>query len=147
MNNTQAKTSALTPLLGQWGLVSFDLETQQTGERKPAWGPNPKGRLLILPSGFMMAVLAAAGRSTPATDEQRAAAFKQTIAYTGPIEIEGDQMKVKVDVSWNEAWTNTVQTRAFKFIGLNLSLISAWAPSPFDPSVIVRGILEWKREA
>ena len=147
MNSTQPQTSALTPLLGQWGLISFDLETRQTGETRPAWGPNPRGRLVILPSSFMMAVLTAAGRPTPSTDDQRATAFKQTIAYTEPIEIEGDQMKVKVDVSWNEAWTNTIQARAFKFIGPNLSLISAWAPSPFDPSVIVRGILEWKREA
>jgi hypothetical protein len=52
-----------------------------------------------------------------------------------------------VDVSWNEAWTNTVQAGTFKRIGANLSLISAWAPSPFEPAVIIRGILEWKREA
>ncbi len=51
-------------------------------------------------------------------------------------------MKTSVDVSWNETWTNTIQARTFKFIGSNLSLISAWAPSPFDPSVIVRGVLE-----
>ena len=90
----------------------------------------------------------AVSRLTPAcTPTRRAAAFNQTIAYSGPIEIVGDQMQTKVDVSWNEAWTNTVQARHFKFIGANLSLISAWAPSPFDPSIIIRGILEWKREA
>ena len=146
MNSTQAPTSPLTPLLGQWALISFDLETQQTSERRPAWGPNPKGRLVILPSSFMMAVLTAAARPTPLTDDQRVAAFKQTIAYSGPIVIDGDQMKVKVDISGNEAWANTVQTRAFRFIGQNLSLISAWAPSSADPSLIVRGILEWRRE-
>ena len=95
----------------------------------------------------MIAVLTAAGRPAPATDELRAAAFKQTVAYSGAVAIEGDQMKVNVDVTWNEAWANTVQSRSFKFIGANLSLTSAWAPSPFDPSVILRGILEWKREA
>ena len=147
MNSTQIRDSALAQLLGQWGLISFDFETQQTGERRPAWGPNPKGRLVILPSSFMIAVITAAGRTTPSTDAQRALAFNQTIAYSGPIEVSGDQMKTNVDVTWNEAWANTVQARTFKFIGPNLSLISAWAPSPFDPTVIVRGILEWKREA
>ena len=147
MNSTQTQNSTLAPLLGQWGLISFDFEIQQTGERRPAWGPNPKGRLVILPSYFMMAVLTAAGRPTPSTEAQRAEQFNQTIAYTGPLEIVGDQMRTNVDVSWNEAWTNTVQARTFKFIGANLSLVSAWAPSPFEPTVIVRGILEWKREA
>ena len=147
MNSTQTQNSTLAPLLGQWGLISFEVETRQTGERRPAWGPNPKGRLVILPSSFMMAVLTATGRPTPSTEAQRAEAFNQTIAYTGPIEIVGDQMRTNVDVSWNEAWSNTVQARTFKFIGANLSLISAWAPSPFEPTVIIRGILEWKREA
>lgn len=147
MKNTQPIVPALNPLLGQWGLISFDLETQQTGDRRPAWGPNPVGRLVILPSAFMIVVLTAADCPQPLTDDLKAAAFKQTIAYTGPIEVEGDLMKTTVNVSWNATWTNTVQARAFKFIGLNLSLTSAWAPSPFDPTVIVRGILEWKREA
>jgi hypothetical protein len=105
------------------------------------------GRLVMLPSAFMMAVLTAAGRPTPSTEAQRAEAFNLTIAYTGPIEIVGDQIRTSVDVSWNEAWTNTVQAGTFKRIGANLSLISAWAPSPFEPAVIIRGILEWKREA
>ncbi len=69
------------------------------------------------------------------------------IAYTGRVEIEGDQMKVDVDVSWNEGWAQTVQVRAFRFIGANLSLISAWGPIPHDPNVVCRGILEWEREA
>ena len=147
MNHAPSEHSALTSLVGQWALMSFDLENQETGERRPAWGPNPKGRLVILASSYFMAILTAAGRAVPSTDDQRAAAFKQTVAYTGPIEIEGDQIRVKVDVSWNEAWTNTVQARTFKLDGVHLSLISAWAPSPFDPGVVSRGILAWKREA
>ena len=128
-------------------MISFDLEVQATGARNAAWGPNPKGRLLILPNSFMIVVLTAAVRPVPTTDIHRAAAFNQTIAYSGPVEVVGDKIQTKVDVSWNEAWTNTVQVRHFKFIGANLSLISAWAPSLFDPSIIIRGILEWKREA
>lgn len=147
MSNPRSRSSTLAPLIGQWGLISFDLEVQETGARNAAWGPSPKGRLLILPNSFMIVVLTAAARPVPTTDVHRAAAFNQTIAYSGPIEIVGDQMQTKVDVSWNEAWTHTVQARHFKFIGANLSLISPWAPSPFDPSIIIRGILEWKREA
>ena len=115
----------LALLLGQWGLVSFDLELQDTGERRPPWGPDPKVRLVILPSSHMMVVLSAAERSVPSTDEQRAAALNQMIAYTGQIVVNSDQLLTKVDVSWKEAWTNPAQTRSFKSIGANLSLLSA----------------------
>jgi hypothetical protein len=146
MTITEAQSSAIAPLVGQWRLISFDIELQQTGEKKPGWGPNPKGRLVILPSSFMIAVLTAADRPLPATDDHRASAFKQMIAYTGSVEIESDQMKVNVDVSWNEGWSNTLQVRTFKFNRTNLSLVSAWGPIPHDPSVVCRGILEWERE-
>ena len=109
VKNTQTIVLALKPLLGQWGLISFDLETQQTGDRRPAWGPNPVGRLVILPSAFMIVVLTAADCPQPLTDDLKAAACKQTIAYTGPIEVEGDLMKTTLDVSWNATWTNNVQ--------------------------------------
>jgi hypothetical protein len=103
--------------------------------------------LLLLPILLAGAVWAQTRPAPPpSSDEQRAAAFKQTIAYSDALEIEGNQMSVQVDVSWNEAWANTVQVREFKLTGSNLSLISAWAPSPFDPRVIGRGILEWQRE-
>ena len=147
VKDAQERTAALTPLLGQWALVSFDIELQQTGQRRAAWGPNPRGRLVILPTFFMMTVLTASGRPTPSSDQQKAAAFMQTVAYTGPFAIEGDQIRVSVDVSWNEAWTNSIQARTFKVSGAHLSLISAWQPSPFDSGAIARGVLEWKREA
>ncbi len=147
MNKTEEKNGSLTSLVGQWRLLSFDLENQQSGHKAPGFGPNPKGRLVILPGAFIIVLLTAAGRAAPKTDEDRSAAFKQTIAYSGPFEIEGDLIKVKVDVTWNEAWGNTVQVRTFKIIDSRLHLVSAWAPSPIDPNTIVRGILEWEREA
>jgi Lipocalin-like domain len=142
----QIPDSNAAALLGQWRLVSFDMEHRESGERKPAFGPGPKGRLILLPSAVMMVVVTAQGRPVPATDEERAAAFKTVIAYSGPFVVEGDQLKTSVDISWNEAWGNTVQIRYFKFIGANLSLTSAWAPGPAEPEQIVRGILEWERE-
>jgi hypothetical protein len=83
----------------------------------------------------------------PQTDADRAAAFKQTIAYSGPYEIDGDQIKVNVDIAWNAGWAKTLQTRSFKLAGARLSLISAWQPGPTDPSGIGRGILDWERDA
>ena len=145
MDKTKEENRALTSLVGQWRLLSFDIENQESGHKSPGFGPNPKGRLVILPGAFI-AILTAAGRAAPRTDEDRSAAFKQTIAYSGPFEIEGEFIKVRVDVTANEAWGNTVQVRTFKVLDSRLHLVSAWAPSPIDPNTIVRGILEWERE-
>ena len=145
MAKVESENASFAPLVGQWRLLSFEIENQQSGHKLSGFGPNPKGRLVILPGAFIV-ILTAACRAVPRTDEERSAAFKQTIAYSGPFEIEGDLIKVKVDVTSNEAWGNTVQVRSFKVLNSRLHLVSAWAPSPIDSNAIVRGILEWERE-
>lgn len=146
MNGHMPTTPVLASLIGQWRLLSFDSEVQETGERNAPWGEGPEGRLLILPNSYMMVVASASARQVPMTEAEKAAAFNQTIAYSGPIEIVGDQIQTKVDVSWSAAWKDTVQARYFRINGDELSLTSEWAPSPFDSSLIIRGILNWKRE-
>ena len=146
MTAEEEQANAASGLIGQWRLISFDLEDQASGERTAGFGPDPKGRIVMLSSGYLIVVLTAAGRPVPRTDEDRAAAFKQTIAYSGPFEIEGDKLKVAIDVTWNEAWGGTVQARTFKLTGSRLSLISDWTTSPIDSGRIARGILEWERE-
>ena len=133
-------------LFGIWKLVSFETEFQATGERKPTFGKNPNGFIIFTPEGRMMVVLTAEGRKAPETDEDRAALLRTMFAYTGIYRLEGDKFVTKVDVSWNEAWTGTEQTRFYKMGGNRLDIISAWAPSGVIPGrPIVRGILTWER--
>jgi hypothetical protein len=136
-----------SPCVGTWRLVSFDYEDQGTGERIPRFGIMPKGRLMLLENGLMMVILTAERRPIPTTNEDRAAAFNTVIAYSGKYTVQDAQLNIDVDISWNEAWAGTMQIRSYCFIDLRLQLISAWAPSPFEPDRIVRGILEWEREA
>lgn len=132
-------------LVGVWNLVSFDVEYQDTNERKPQFGEKPKGYLVLLPEGRMMAILTAEGRKIPKTDEDRLAAFRTMIAYSGNYRLEGDRFVTKVDVAWNEAWTGTDQTRFYKFEGPRLLIVSAWLPHVNEPGRTVRGILTWER--
>ena len=132
--------------LGIWRLVSFDYEDQATGKREPRFGTMPKGRLMLLENGLMMVILTAEGRPIPITKEDRAAAFNTVIAYSGKYTVQGVQLNIEVDISWNEAWVGTMQSRSCCFIDSRLQLISAWALSPFETDRIVRGILEWERE-
>jgi len=133
-------------LVGTWRLVSFDVEGQATGRRRPAFGNVPKGRLMLLANGFMMLFLTAEGRQTPKTDEDKAEAFNTMIAYSGKYKVEGENFITDVDLAWQEAWTGAKQVRTYRFVGPRVQFTSAWAPSPFDPDRIVRGILEFERE-
>ena len=144
---TEVKHATVASLVGQWRLLSFDLETKDGGDRHPGFGSNPKGRLIVLPTSIMMAILTPSGRTMPKTSEERALAFQTMVAYSGPFKVEGDQLLTSVDITWNEAWGNTVQARTIRLTEPHLNLTSAWAPHPADPTQIVRGILSWVREA
>ena len=133
-------------ILGVWKLEAFDIELQDTGERKPAFGANPKGYIIFTAEGRMMALLTAEGRPVPQTDAERAAAFRSMYAYSGTYRLEGDRWLTMVDTAWNEAWTGTEQLRFWRFDGEKLVVTTPWGV-PFDfEGRQTRGILTWVKE-
>jgi hypothetical protein len=136
----------LTKLFGTWKLISFVMEVQETGERRPFFGKNPTGFIILLPEGRMMTVIEGEGRKAPQADDDRANLFKTMYAYSGMYRLEGDKFITKVDVSWNPAWNGTDQVRFFKLEGDRLEIVSAWAPSPTIPGrPMTRGFFTWER--
>jgi hypothetical protein len=132
-------------MLGIWKLESFDVEFQDSGERKPLFGANPSGYIIFTPEGRMMALLTAEGRKAPQTDAERASAFRTMYAYSGTYQVEGDRWITKVDIAWNEAWTGTDQLRYYRFDGEKLIVTSAWQPSVNFEGRYTRGILTWTK--
>jgi hypothetical protein len=132
-------------LPGVWELFSYEVEFQDTGECKKTFGDAPKGRLVILSSGRVMAVITAADRCLPTSDSDRAAAFQSMVAYSGSFRVDGNEWITDVDMYWHEDWTNTVQRRYFKLDGDSLDVSSAWAESPHYSGRITRGLLTWRR--
>lgn len=130
-------------MLGIWKLETFDVEFQDSGERRTPFGLSPNGYIIFTPEGRMMALLTPEGRKPPQTDPERAEAFKSMYAYSGTYRFEGDRWITKVDTSWNEAWTGTDQVRYYRFEGEKLVVTSAWAASPNFDGRRVRGILTW----
>jgi hypothetical protein len=131
-------------LLGVWKLKSFIIESVQTKERRPVYGDNPKGYLVVTPERFT-AIITGEGRRPPENDQDRLFSFRTMFAYTGPYRIEGDTLTTKVDVAWNEAWTGTDQTRIFRLEGDKL-FIEGTSANVNNPSMgVTRGILEWER--
>jgi hypothetical protein len=133
-------------ILGSWRLLSFELESQATGERESVLGKNPMGYIIFTPEGRFMAVLTGGGRKAPKTDQDQAGLMKSMYAYTGMCRFEGDRWITKVDVSWHPAWVGTEQVRSFRFDEDRLHVIGAWGPSIDRPERgLARGILTFER--
>src|SRR5258707_12112956 len=103
-------------LVGVWKLVGAVVEDVQTKEQKPLYGEHPKGYLILLASGRMMSLLVSDGRKAPQTDEERSAAYRSMVAYTGKYKVEGNKWITKPDVAWNAAWL-VDQERNFRLEG------------------------------
>jgi lipocalin-like protein len=134
------------PILGIWRLVSYEVESQATGEREDVLGKHPTGNIIFTPEGRMMVVLTGEGRKVPHTELDRADVFKSLVAYTGMYRVEGDRWITTVDVSANPAWVGAEQARIFRVDGDRLqesTAVMEWAARP--DKGMVRFILTWER--
>jgi hypothetical protein len=131
-------------LVGTWKLVSFVNEFQDGSEPRRAYGNHPTGYIIFTADGRFMSVVEAEGRKPPENDEQRAAAFRSMIAYTGMYRVEGDKITTKVDVSWNPAWVGTEQIRNYRPEGNQFKVVTPWAMSP-NFGRMTRSTITWER--
>ena len=141
---TSALANDSAKVVGTWKLVSFVNEFQDGSEPRGAYGNRPTGYIIFTPDGRMMAVVEAEGRKPPENDEQRAAAFRTIIAYTGMYRLQGDKFTTKVDVSWNPAWVGTEQVRDYRLEGDQLKVVSPWVMSP-NLGKMTRATVTWER--
>ena len=117
-------------IVGVWKLVSVMYEDQDTKARTPIMGDHPRGYQIATPDGRWLALATPAGRSVPATDEERAQAFRTMIGYSGRYRVEGRTITTKVDVAWNESWVGGEQVRHIRFAGDKLFIESPPMPHP-----------------
>ena len=111
----RAGASAKDRLLGAWGLVSF-VSFDATGASRP--GAYDQGRIVYDASGQMTAQLmnsANKADTPPATDADRAAAYRRYLGYYGPFtvdELTGIVIHHVVGSS-NPSWIGSNQVRYF----------------------------------
>jgi hypothetical protein len=132
-------------LAGSWKLNSWTIQILG-GEVTNPFGPNPKGRAVFTPDGYVAFVIVAANRKAAANNEESAALLKTLLAYTGKFTIDGDKFTTKVDISWNELLTGQDQVRFFKLEGDKLNIRTAEQASAVYPGKKVVGTLIWERE-
>ena len=133
-------------LVGTWRLISAVMEDVATGERKNAWGEHPNGYLVLTPSGRWIVVQTAQGRKVPQTDEDRTAAFRSMLAYSGRYRTNGREIVITVDVAWDEGWVGTQQIRFYRLEGDRLHIEAVPQPYANFGGNVMRGILIWERE-
>jgi Lipocalin-like domain len=77
-----------TQLAGSWKLTSWTIQIIGGDVTEP-FGPNPKGRAVFTPGGYVAFLIVAANRKPAANDEETAALLKTLLAYTGKFTIDG----------------------------------------------------------
>lgn len=147
VSSALATDDSAEALHGVWRLTSFKFQVigEDAAPREP-FGPNPKGWLILMPEGRMMAVITASDRKPPTNDAESAALLKSMIAYTGRYTVEGDRFVTKVDAAWNEVYMGHDQVRLFTVDGDTLTIKTLPQPSGVAPGKIAQGFLTWVRE-
>lgn len=127
-------------LIGSWTLLAAYLELPG-GERSNYLGPDPKGRIILDPSGHMVALLMARERSG-----DRAELFGSMLAYTGTYTADDASFVTTVDAAWHPAWEGSEQRRHYVIAGDRLTIHTPPGPHPDHPGQEVSAVLEWRRE-
>lgn len=116
-------------LIGTWQLVTYQILDPDGGPARP--GAYDVGRITYDPSGHMSAQLMHSSNKAaqpPATDAERAAAYRRYLGYFGPFTVDEGKGVVTHHVagSSNPSWVGSNQVRHFAFSadgkGLTLSL-------------------------
>jgi hypothetical protein len=138
---------AAKQLVGTWKLTS-ELMKLEEGDTLQAFGPNPKGRLVLTSDGHWMILITRADRAPAKTSDEKAALLDSMLAYSGKYTIDGDRITNRIDMSWNEIFTGVrqVQTRFFSVEDDKLVLRTGLIASAVRPGQKAESILTWERE-
>ena len=88
-----------------------------------------------------------AAQSKPATEAEKAAAYRNTLAYSGRYRLEPpDRFVTEVDLSLWPEWLGSEQGRSYRLDGDRLDIVSDPNRGPRFEGATVRGYLSWVRE-
>src|SRR5207302_3779255 len=115
--SSAAFAQGASPLIGNWRLVSR--ETIVDGKVAPPdlFGEKPRGYLILTGEGRMALIITGENRKGGLSDTERAELHKSMFAVSGRYRIEGSDLIVTVDVSWNETWNGTELKRRVRLKG------------------------------
>jgi hypothetical protein len=139
------KQTGAAELVGTWKLKSCFMEDVETKERKAVWGERPNGTLILTAAGDWIVVQTSECRKAPQSDDDRCAAFRSLLAYSGKYRIDGQKILIDVEISWDESWTGTEQVRLFSLDGNQLHIEAAPQRYANLGDSVMRAVLIWER--
>jgi hypothetical protein len=126
-------------ILGNWKMVSWQVEDLASGDPPDALGPNPRGYITYTRDRRVIVLVLKARRPTPAalvpTTAEKLELYDSMFAYAGTYVVEAEKVVHHIDMSWNESWTGTAQIRFFRLDGDTLTYVSVMrGGAGFDPN-------------
>lgn len=142
------KDSLRERLIGTWKLVSATRKDIASGREDSFFGPDPVGYINYAPDGRMIALIVRSDRERPqggtAAPGEAEKLFRSVVSYAGTYSVNGNEVTHHVDISWNELWTGTDQTRLVTFDGERVHLSTKPSPDPIEGKMSVR-TMTWER--
>ena len=130
--------------VGIWQLVSYEVESQETGNIFTPMGKKPTGYVILTADNRISFVLTADNRKPATSIEDKAKLLDTLIAYSGTYRIENNQFITSVEVAWNPAWVGTEQARNFELEGDTLRILTPWRMMPNWPDAMTRSIVTFQ---
>jgi hypothetical protein len=96
--------------------------------------------------GAWRLIITGENRKGGMSDPERAELHKSMFAVSGKYRIEGSDLLITVDVSWNETWNGTELKRHCRIEGDRLFVKTAPAPSALFPGKTAVSKLVFERE-
>jgi hypothetical protein len=138
MREPPIRNPDLAPLFGSRCLKSVEAIYADSGERVETWGPNPSGRMVLVPNGRIMFLFTKADRQPPTTDAKRAVMFNELLCYAGTVRSDGTgRFITTVDVAKNPADIGKEWLRHFTLDGNRLVIRVPEGVSPFSQGRVV----------
>jgi hypothetical protein len=132
-------------LLGSWRMLSWQYRVLATDETFDAMGVAPQGYISYGADGRVMVLVLRSDRPKPEalvpTDIEKIALYDTMFAYAGSYVADDEKVVHRIDMSWNQQWTGTEQTRFYKLDGDRLTYISAPAKNPLDGRECVHTVI------
>jgi hypothetical protein len=121
-----ARAQNPSPIVGTWRVVSYEREILETKAITKGFGGNAMGFVTFTPDGQMMTMVVDSTRKPPAqptaTDAEAVGLYQTMLAYAGTYRVQGNEIIIHMELSWNQIQTGTDQKRFFKIEGNRLTL-------------------------
>jgi hypothetical protein len=133
---------AQVSLVGTYKLTSIKAEID--GKLRDDRTKPPHGYLIITPKYYAV-FYTQQDRKFGTSDADKATLWDSLTAFAGPYRIEGKKIVISPDVSYNEIFNGTQQTRDLEMNGGHITLSSGPRPYGRDPSKKIVLRQDWER--